>query len=117
LTLPGMIVPPASVGRQGNAAASGEHSNNRNRPIRQLRSLELLSHPVLGQGQTNVRRMSGTLVRGMEFDRKWGRAHKVKDKRVTAGIRRRLAERWDGPARTTPDQRRREERVFAIWRS
>ena len=62
-------------------------------------------------------RMSGTLMRGMEFDRKWGRAHKVKDKRVTAGIRRRLAESWDGSARTTPGKWRREEWVFAIWRS
>ncbi len=76
----------------------------------------LLSQPELGQGQTNVWRMSGTLMRGMEFDRKWGRAHKVKDKRATAGIRRLLAEGWEQAGTQNARQWRREEWVFAIWR-
>jgi len=63
-----------------------------------------------------VWRMSGTLMRGMEFDRKWGRAHKVKDKHATAGIRRSRGGGLGQAGMRNARQWRREEWVFAIWR-
>jgi hypothetical protein len=55
-------------------------------------------------------------MRGMEFDRKWGQAHGIKDKRVTAGIRRHAAEGLGQAGTHNARQWRREEWVFAIWR-
>ncbi|MGH8527732.1 MAG: hypothetical protein ACREXY_27000, partial [Gammaproteobacteria bacterium] len=67
-------------------------------------------------GTDHVWRMSGTLMRGMEFDRKWGRAHKVKDKACN-GRNPPNAWRSVGMAGTqTARQWRHEERVFATWR-
>ncbi len=63
------------VGGRVTGQRQGEYSNNR-QIARSGNSVAKapLGKPGLGQGQTNVGRMSGTLVRGMEFDRKWGRA-------------------------------------------
>src|SRR5687767_7774111 len=110
-------MPPASVGRQSNWAASGEQSNNREiARSGSSAASTLLSRPELGQGQDHVWRTSGTLVRGMKFDRKWGRAHRVKDKRATAGIRRSRGGGLGRAGTQTARQWRREEWVFATWR-